>query len=202
MADVGTVSDGTARAVHKGLNFTDVVASGDKLPGSSLKSQNVVDSHFGTSTVSKNHIEFAGIQIIPMWNNGCAFVHGGNAEAEIARQKYDATIAMNQETPAGAERAHPGKEQQTADQLAHHLLAPESEYSEFPDDKATKMRDLFKNLSREETERVINSLNDKFADSGFRFAQTADGGVWFGQKNDAGTYEPQTIMRYPECMQS
>jgi len=201
MTDIGVVSDKATIKAHEGLNFTDVLRSGEKASAAATpKAQGLVDSHFGSSSITKQHIEIAGIQQVPLWNNGCMFVHGGNAEAEIGRQKYDATLALNQQTPPGAERARPGKEQQVADQVSHIIDAPDSQYgNSYPDDKGTKVRELFKNLSREETERVINSLNDKMAQSGFKFAQTGDGGVWTGQKKEDGTYEPWDIIRYPEC---
>jgi hypothetical protein len=199
VAEVGTVSDKGGPPAPERAALAHVIGPGEKPPGPNQNARAMVDSQFGSSTVTKNHIEIAAIKVEPYWNNGCNFVHGDQADTAYDRQKYDGTLALNQSTNPRAERAKPGKEQEIANQLTQHRLAPDDQYGYFPDDKSTKMRELLKDLNKDQTQRVLNSANDKLAQQGYKFAQTSDGGVWVGSKKPNGEYEANDIMRYPDC---
>jgi hypothetical protein len=184
------------------LQFTPDLAKGGEQFKGNAKAQAIVDSKLGAAVITPHSIDIkAAWEVVPFTHNGCMVVHGDKAERTYDQLQSEGAEAMNKPTPPGAPGAKDVTEQTKADKVVQDTLTLKQK-NETGDNDANELHSIqgvFKDMDKDQTQRVINSTNQKLAQSGLRYSQTADGAVWLGYKKDDGTFEASEYMRPPEC---
>jgi len=199
MADV---SDNPVKQTHTAdpLQFTADLRKGKELFGGSTQAQTLVDSRLGAGNVTPHAINFAPVaEIIPYTHNGCRKVQGEAAERTYDSLQADGTEALNIPRPPGAPQPQDQAERDLAERVYQNTFQHPNQTEDEQYDNILTLQEPFKHMDKDQTQRVIDSANQKLADTGFRYAQTQDGAVWLGYRNPRGLYQATVYMRPPEC---
>jgi hypothetical protein len=178
----------------------DLGKSGEHPFKGDTQSQAFVDAKLGAAVVTPHAIEFQPRgEVVPYTDNGCMVTHGSKADKTFDQLQSEGTAALNKPTSPGAPGAKDATEQGTADKVVQNTLTLSKESAAQGGDEIAAIQGAFKGMDKEQTQRVIDSANQKLAGSGLRYGQTQDGAVWLGYKKSDGSFEASEYMRPPEC---
>jgi hypothetical protein len=178
----------------------DLGNSGKQAFGGDQQSEAIVHANFGAAVVTPHAIEFQPRgEVVPYTDNGCMVTYGSKADKTFDQLQSEGTAALNKPTSPGAPGAKDATEQGTADKVVQNTLTLSKESAAQGGDEIAAIQGAFKGMDKEQTQRVIDSANQKLAGSGLRYGQTQDGALWLGYKKSDGTFEASEYMRPPEC---
>jgi len=180
------------------LKFSPELREGSSLFHGNPGSQRLVDERLGGATVVDGSIHISAAdkaqtsEVIPWIDNGCQVVKGDHAVKTEDQLTAEGADALNRPAKGSGEPPRDQKEKDAVETIA-------SNTKDDPDYDLRAIQKALVGLDKEQTQRVLDAVNNRLAGTGFKYAETQDGAVWLGYKQPDGTYKPTEYMRPPEC---